>query len=90
MTADILIPKRSRGRPTAAAELAYQEQVEEFCCSVKEIRARLDFDVSRAPSGRPCYAARVVSPSQPWQVTPPVSLKKLARSSANASSFRLP
>jgi len=41
-----MIPKRGRGRPTAAAERAYQEQVEQFCDQVKEIRANLDFEVS--------------------------------------------
>jgi hypothetical protein len=36
---EILVPKRSRGRPSAAADLVYQEQVEEFCRQIKEIRA---------------------------------------------------
>ena len=36
-----MIPKRGRGRPTAAAERAYQEQVEQFCDQVKEIRATI-------------------------------------------------
>jgi len=43
---DMVIPKRGRGRPAAAAERAYQEQVEQFCDQVKEIRANLDFEVS--------------------------------------------
>jgi hypothetical protein len=46
MSAEIFIPKRNRGRPSAAAQLAYQEQVEEFCRRVREIRASLDFEVS--------------------------------------------
>jgi hypothetical protein len=36
----ISIPKRGRGRPTAAADLAYQEQVREFCNQIEEIQAR--------------------------------------------------
>jgi hypothetical protein len=38
--AEIVIPKRSRGRQPVAAQLAYQEQVEEFCRRIEEIRAR--------------------------------------------------
>jgi hypothetical protein len=38
--AEIVIPKRSRGRQSVAAQLAYQEQVEEFCRRLEEIRAR--------------------------------------------------
>jgi hypothetical protein len=34
---EILIPKRSRGRQSAAAQDAYQEQVEEFCRQIEEI-----------------------------------------------------
>jgi hypothetical protein len=44
--AEILIPNRIRGRQTAAAQAAYQEQVGEFCCRIEEIRASLDFEVS--------------------------------------------
>ena len=44
--AEIVIPKRSRGRQSVAAQLAYQEQVEEFCRRIEEIRASLDFEVS--------------------------------------------
>src|SRR5262245_62206527 len=44
--AEILIPKRSRGRQSAAAQDAYQDQVEEFCRQIEEIRASLDFEVS--------------------------------------------
>ena len=44
--AEIVIPKRSRGRQSVAAQLAYQEQVEEFCRRIEEIRATLDFEVS--------------------------------------------
>jgi hypothetical protein len=44
--AEILIPKRTRGRQSAAGQAAYQEQVGEFCRRIEEIRARLDFEVS--------------------------------------------
>src|SRR5262247_3144095 len=44
--AEILIPKRTRGRQSAAAQAAYHEQVGEFCRRIKEIRATLDFEVS--------------------------------------------
>ena len=44
--AEIVIPKRSRGRQSVAAQLAYREQVEEFCRRIEEIRATLDFEVS--------------------------------------------
>ena len=44
--AEIVIPKRNRGRQSVAAQLAYQEQVEEFCRRIEEIRASLDFEVS--------------------------------------------
>jgi hypothetical protein len=40
--AEIVIPKRSRGRQSVAARLAYQEQVEEFCRRIEEIRARTE------------------------------------------------
>jgi hypothetical protein len=40
--AEIVIPKRNRGRQS----VAYQEQVEEFCHRIEEIRATLDFEVS--------------------------------------------
>ena len=40
--AEIVIPKRSRGRQSVAAQLAYQEQVEEFCRRIEEIRARAE------------------------------------------------
>jgi hypothetical protein len=44
--AEIVIPTRNRGRQSVAAQLAYQEQVEEFCRRIEEIRASLDFEVS--------------------------------------------
>src|SRR5262245_47671261 len=44
--AHIVIPKRSRGRQSVAAQLAYQKQLEEFCHRIEEIRASLDFEVS--------------------------------------------
>jgi len=43
---EILIPKRSRGRQSAAAQDAYEAQVKEFCRLIEEIRASLDFEVS--------------------------------------------
>jgi hypothetical protein len=46
LKAEILIPKRTRGRQSVAAQTAYQEQVEEFCRRIEEIRASLDFEVS--------------------------------------------
>jgi len=36
--AEIVIPKRSRGRQPVAAQLAYQEQVEEFCQRAQIVR----------------------------------------------------
>ena len=44
--AEIVIPKRSRGRQSVAAQVAYQEQVEEFCSQIGKIRRSLDFEVS--------------------------------------------
>ena len=44
--AEIVIPKRTRGRQSTAAQAAYQEQVGEFCRRIEEIRASLDFEVS--------------------------------------------
>jgi hypothetical protein len=44
--AEIVIPKRNRGRQSVAAQLAYQKQVEEFCSQIGKIRGSLDFDDS--------------------------------------------
>jgi hypothetical protein len=44
--AEIVIPKRSCGRQLVAAQLADQEQVEEFCSQIGKIRGSLDFEVS--------------------------------------------
>jgi hypothetical protein len=41
-----VIPKRCKGRPSTAGAPVYQEQVEEFCRRIKQIRASLDFEVS--------------------------------------------
>src|SRR5262245_20813604 len=42
----IVIPKRSKGRPSVAGAAAYQEQVERFCSQIEQIRATLDFEIS--------------------------------------------
>jgi hypothetical protein len=42
---DGLLPRRGRGRPSAAAAEAWNEQVTAFCATILEIRSRLDFDV---------------------------------------------
>jgi hypothetical protein len=39
------LPKRSRGRPTAAAELKYREQVAAFCRLILQINSSMDFSV---------------------------------------------
>src|SRR5262245_49325705 len=44
--AEIVIPKRTRGRQSAAAQAAYQEQVESLCRQILKIRGSLDFEVS--------------------------------------------
>jgi hypothetical protein len=40
-----LLPKRGRGRQSAAAEAAYRSQVEEFCARILQIRSSMDFEV---------------------------------------------
>jgi hypothetical protein len=45
MTAVSLLPKRQRGRQTAAAELEYSERVAVFCALVLEIQSTMDFAV---------------------------------------------
>src|SRR5215468_9580398 len=42
----IVIPKRGKGRPSAAGAAAYRKQVKKFCGQIKQIRATLDFEVS--------------------------------------------
>jgi hypothetical protein len=42
----IVIPRRGKGRPSAAGAAAYREQVEAFCAGILEIRGTLDFEVS--------------------------------------------
>jgi hypothetical protein len=39
------LPRRRRGRPGAAAELAYQEQVAAFCALIQKIASTMDFRV---------------------------------------------
>jgi hypothetical protein len=46
MTETVIFPKRTRGRPSPAAEALYQRQVRAFCDLILEIRSTLDFDVS--------------------------------------------
>jgi len=40
------LPRRPRGRLSAAAEAQYQERRRAFCAAILEIRARLDFAIS--------------------------------------------
>jgi len=40
-----LLPKRGRGRQSAAAEVQYQEQVAAFCALILQIRSTMDFAV---------------------------------------------
>jgi hypothetical protein len=42
----IVIPRRGKGRPSAAGAAAYREQVKEFCRQIEQIRGTLDFEVS--------------------------------------------
>jgi hypothetical protein len=39
------LPKRPRGRPSAAAELEYREQVAAFCALIRQIQSTMDFRV---------------------------------------------
>src|SRR5215510_15147245 len=39
------LPRRRRGRPSPAAEMAYQEQVAAFCSLIQKIRSTMDFAV---------------------------------------------
>jgi hypothetical protein len=39
------LPKRPRGRPSAAAEVKWREQVAAFCKLIREIRSTMDFSV---------------------------------------------
>ena len=39
------LPRRSRGRPSAAAELNYREQVAAFCALIRKINSTMDFRV---------------------------------------------
>jgi hypothetical protein len=40
-----LLPKRSRGRQTAAADAIYEQQVSDFCALMLEIRSTMDFRI---------------------------------------------
>ena len=42
----IMLPSRSRGRQSAAAQARYETDLEAFCAAILEIRSRLDFKVS--------------------------------------------
>jgi len=39
------LPRRPRGRPPAARELEYREQVDAFCKPIKKIRSSMNFAV---------------------------------------------
>jgi hypothetical protein len=39
------LPRRPRGRPSAAADLQYREQVAEFCALIRQIQSTMDFAV---------------------------------------------
>jgi hypothetical protein len=45
MTQAGLLPKRSRGRQSPAAEAAYREQVATFCALIQQIQSTMDFAV---------------------------------------------
>jgi hypothetical protein len=42
----LALPRRGRGRATAAAEIEWQRKLKAFCGGILEIKASLDFDVS--------------------------------------------
>jgi hypothetical protein len=46
------LPKRPRGRPSAAAELEYREQVAAFCALISQIQLVLPSGTSRPAQGR--------------------------------------
>jgi hypothetical protein len=39
----VVIPRRGKGRPSAAGAAAYREQVEEFCRQIEQIRGNPRF-----------------------------------------------
>jgi hypothetical protein len=45
MNSTLALPRRPRGRPTAAAEAAYDAELHEWCAAVKELNSRLKFRV---------------------------------------------
>jgi hypothetical protein len=42
----LVLPRRNKGRQSAAAIAAYETQLESFCTAILEIKSRLDFEVS--------------------------------------------
>jgi hypothetical protein len=42
----MILPKRTKGRPSAAAQARYQAELAEFCRLIREINSGLDFKVS--------------------------------------------
>jgi hypothetical protein len=46
MSADLALPRRPNGRPTAETQRRYAAEVDAFCAAVLELRSRLDFAVS--------------------------------------------
>ena len=42
----IVIPRRGKGRPSAASDAAHRDRVKAFCAGILEIRGSLDFEVS--------------------------------------------
>jgi hypothetical protein len=45
-TEALVLPRRTRGRHTDAADADYQEKLEDFCRAIREIDSRLNFKVS--------------------------------------------
>ena len=58
-TASLTLPRRSRGRQTAAAEARYQEDLSAFCDAIRQISTRLDFRVSSQTFKFAALASRV-------------------------------
>src|SRR5262245_42066286 len=44
-SADLLLPRRGRGRPSPNAEDAYQTRRQAFCALIQEVRSTMDFAV---------------------------------------------
>lgn len=45
MSAPLVFPRRGRGRPTAASQARYENEVRRWCAAILEINSRLDFQV---------------------------------------------